>query len=314
MISVCIPCSDDQYELNKSIDSIIRTATLPFEVIVWDDGSKTPITYKDKRVKIFRGSNKVGVGYAIDQAVKRAKYEIIIISGADIVHRDDQWMSKFAADVVFDREAIFVSGTRGYNPDDDTFGDSVRYGSNMILKADRNDIPKVKRHAYPEGWRMLFRSKWYSKKDLEVLDAFDYKVPSILGALYAVSRRWYEHLRGFHLHRYWGSLDSFLAIKSWLAGGSCKIDPDIESGHIYSRNNTAKPLDWFIYNKIMVARTIFPEVSNELVGWMKDHEKFKFGLAIADSNPLCREVEEARDYYQSIFKHDYFWYKNKFGL
>lgn len=312
MISICIPCSNDQEELDMSIKSILDTATEPYEIIVCDDGSRVPV--KNKNAKIIRTKNQTGVGFSIDLAVKHSSGDKVIITGSDIVHRDDRWMNVFSQKLEEEPKTIFVSGTVGYDPDNKTFNKRIRYGSKFILKATRNDIPIARRYAFPENWQMLFRSKWYSSKDLFFLKERNYEVPSILGACYGINKYWYTKLKGFAGHRYWGSLDSYIAAKSWLAGGKCKIAPEITSGHIYSRNNAPKPQDWFLMNKINIARMVYPDIEEELLDHIKDQPGYEFALNMANGYPMYLEIEALREYYKKIFIHDSEWFIKKFNL
>jgi glycosyltransferase involved in cell wall biosynthesis len=303
MISICIPCKDDIDSLSRTIDSVFKTATETFEIVVCDDGSKEPI--KVDRVKVVRHKNTIGVGAAIDTAVKNSQFDIIAISGSDIVHKDDRWMTRLCADAILEPETIFCSTTLGYKPEleeDKRWASVYRHGARMILKADINDIPKARRFMYGDDWKMLYRSKW-NKEPVEELS-------TLLGAFYVLKKDWYNHLRGFEMHRNWGTLDSYLAMKSWLAGGSCKLS-DVITGHEFNMS-THRPMDWFFYNKVLVTRTLFPYKEKELLDWISDKRMLQVGIDMANS--YIEEIGELSEYFRGIFMHDYDWYVNKFDL
>ena len=306
-VSICIPCKNDQLELDRTIESILNT-TKDVEIVVCDDGSLVPI--KSKYAKVVRHRNTLGVGAAIDTAVKNSSGDTIVISGADMFYFQKRWLSKGLKLLDKDRSTVWSTGCSGYNPDTDDVKKNIRYGAQMILKADRSDIIKTRRGSYPADWRMLFRSKWYSKSEVSK----NQEVSSILGACYFISREWYDHLLGFSLHRYWGTLDSMLAMKSWLAGGSCRVATGINVAHVFNRSSFGRTSDWFMYNKIMNVKTLFPDKEEELLSWIRYQDGYEAGLSIVNSYPLNQEVQSVKGYLQSIFVRDYDWYVNKFNL
>lgn len=308
MISIVIPCKDDQIPLNRTVASILSSVKEKVEIVVCDDGSKVPIEHPE--CKIVRHSNTIGVGAAIDTAVKNSNGDTLIISGADMYYADNGWLEKGIRLLDLDRNTVWSTGCSGYNELTGCLNKNVRYGCKMIIKADKSDVMLSRRHAFPDGWRMLFRSKWYSKSEVKE----NQEVPSLLGACYFIDKLWYFNIGGFKLHRYWGTLDSMLAMKSWMAGGKCRVATDIITYHSFSRSVSGKPMDWFIYNKIMNVRTIFPEKEEELLDWIKDDPNYNSGLNIANSNPLNKEIEKQRDYLQFMFTRDYDWYVDRFNL
>ena len=301
MISICIPCKDDEMSLDRTIKSIQNTITEEFEIIVCDDGSKYPIKRND--CKVIRHKNTIGVGAAIDTAVKHANFNIIAISGADIVHKKDEWATKGIKQVLYEPKTIFSSVTVGYKPELNEFVNTKRYGAELILKADINDIPLSRRFAYPKDWKMLYRSKWNHK--------FINETSSLLGAFYIMDKNWYNHLKGFQMHRRWGSLDSYLAMKSRLAGGKCKVIEDITTGHEF-KNSKYQPIDWLYYNKALVTHTLFPYKEKELLSWTHDRLKIQIGIDMLNS--YIDQVSELTEYLQSVFVYDLDWYVKKFYL
>jgi glycosyltransferase involved in cell wall biosynthesis len=301
MISICIPCKDDHIALDRTIKSIQKTIDKEFEIIICDDGSREPVKRND--CKVIRHKNTIGVGAAIDTAVKHANFDIIAISGADIIHKNDNWASKCISYSLLEPNTIFNSVTVGYKPELDEFAITRRYGAEIIIKADIKDIPLSRRFAYPDNWRMLYRSKWNQTPKTEV--------SSLLGAFYIVQKKWYNYLKGFQMHRRWGSLDSYLAMKSWLAGGKCKIMEDVTTGHEF-KIGKHQPIDWLYYNKALVTRTLFPYQEKELLEWMNN--KFMIKMGVDMLNSYMDKSYELTEYLQNIFIHDLNWYIKKFNL
>jgi hypothetical protein len=90
------------------------------------------------------------------------------------------------------------------------------------------------------------------------VDSFE--IPCILGAFYGVKKAWYEYVDGWSLHKFWGTLEPLIGLKSWLFGGSNRTAPRIETGHIF------KKVGWhgtkqeaLMYNKMLVATLLFDD-------------------------------------------------------
>lgn len=84
------------------------------------------------------------------------------------------------------------------------------YGANILL--------------YNHSYRDVIVSKWASKPTI-IGEKDYYEIPCVLGANYGISLNWFKTLKGFEGLKMWGSLEPFLSLKSWLAGGKCFVMP-----------------------------------------------------------------------------------------
>ncbi len=129
------------------------------------------------------------------------------------------------------------------------------------------------------------------------------QIPCVLGACYAMSKRYWLYLRGLAgLHTY-GCDETYLSLKTWLEGGICLLMKNIKVGHIFRKK---APFDMctrdLIYNKLLIAETVLPV----------EHKKIVF-REMDRSNPeatgeamqmLCgnrQMVAELKNYYRQIF-------------
>lgn len=66
---------------------------------------------------------------------------------------------------------------------------------------------------------------------------------SILGATYAMSKRWWSKIRGLNCLYYWGSDEPWLSTKTILFGGHCRMFKNYGVGHLYRSIPTYGALD-----------------------------------------------------------------------
>jgi glycosyltransferase involved in cell wall biosynthesis len=90
-ISVVIPYYNQPEFIEKALESIYAQTTLPFEIIVVDDGSDLPlqITLKDKSVKVVRVNKNSGIAVARNVGVKAATGDWIAFLSADDLWEPD---------------------------------------------------------------------------------------------------------------------------------------------------------------------------------------------------------------------------------
>ena len=147
-----------------------------------------------------------------------------------------------------------------------------RYGANILFTMTLDDVPKNSDLRKREGWTDITQCRWIRHKRSEG----SYEVPAILGTSYAVSKRFYEHIGGWGWmkkvdgltkeeskwqgFRVWGNLEPMISFKSWFAGGSCRVDTDWETAHVFSRpTNRAVRLDMMYWNRLFTLYTLFPQ-------------------------------------------------------
>ena len=112
----------------------------------------------------------------------------------------------------------------------------------------------------------------------------------------------------------WGTSEPFLSLKTWMAGGKCKIRTDIEIGHKFRSNAPyATPVSFLVYNKIYLCRTLFPDdLSNKLLACLPQDGTFKKATKMAEEH--AQEIEDDRRYYQSIMKCSVYDFAKRFNI
>jgi glycosyltransferase involved in cell wall biosynthesis len=257
-----------------------------YEIIIVDDGSRVPLR-QISGIKIVRNVNNKGVGQAFDAGVQRAIGENIILMACDIRFANNKWASKILKEIEDYPTAITCTTCVGLNryssccgslrtkdgncsnskcknfgkpvPDNMNFERRRKiqrsFGATIMLFLDMKSLPKA-----APSYRNILEAKWQAP-DLKSMDR-SYEIPCILGAFYGLKKDWYKHIDGFWGHKHWGTLEPYISLKSWFFGGSCRLAPHIETGHIFKKTATHNtPEESRKYNKILVSLLLLAESS-----------------------------------------------------
>jgi glycosyltransferase involved in cell wall biosynthesis len=218
---------------------------------VVDDFSSTPLE-PIENTTIIRHTSRLGVGQAFDSGVKQAKYDNIILMAADTRYKDNGW-----AELLYDEIQLYPTSLVSTT----CIGDNYRHtGATILIFHDHISNPRK-----PKYFRGLVEAKW-----LPTFEGESREIPCILGACYAVKKDWYQHIDGFWGHRIWGSLESYISMKSYLFGGSCRCVPRAETYHIFKPRTTNVhkiPQEDVLYNKLLIATLLFPD-SRRLISFL----------------------------------------------
>ncbi len=88
LVSILLNCYNASSFISKAIESVLSQTYYNWELVIWDDGSTDNTLevlnkYKDKRIKIFRSSNNVGLGKSRLKAISKLNGNLISILDAD---------------------------------------------------------------------------------------------------------------------------------------------------------------------------------------------------------------------------------------
>ena len=88
MISVIIPCHNNEKTLDRALSSVVKQTYTDLEIIVIDNGSDKPVEnsdelYKDARITIYSTPEILGAAGARNKGVRMAKGEFVAFLDAD---------------------------------------------------------------------------------------------------------------------------------------------------------------------------------------------------------------------------------------
>ena len=128
-------------------------------------------------------------------------------------------------------------------------------------------------------------------------------IPCVLGACYAMSKRYWQYLKGLTGLRIYGSDEAYLSLKTWLEGGKCILMKEIHVGHIF-RKQYPYPVYTAdtIYNKLLIAETILPVAYKKTVFrelYHSNEEEYNKAMQLLCENRQL--IAELKTYYKEIF-------------
>lgn len=302
--------------IQEAINSIKSTIDISdYEIIVVDDCSDVRLITQWQlidpaiKLRIVTHLENKGVGAAFDTGVNEAKSNNIFLMGSDVRFTSNNWASKIVKEInKYPKSLICTSVVplQKAHPEI-TFEVAKKY-----LKLDLYRGAFIKYFMKDEtGKTDILEASWMPREFLAlrkpdyIAPTECYEIPCILGAAYGVSKKWYKHIDGFWGHKFWGTLEPYISLKSWLFGGSCLVAPQIETAHIFNEpgesgghGDETKYATYKSYNRMLVSLLLFPgHDSMKLIKWLKETESvLKAKEMINENMPI---ILEKRDEYIS---------------
>ncbi len=85
------------------------------------------------------------------------------------------------------------------------------------------------------------------------------KIPCVLGAGYAASKRYWKLIRGLEGLMHYGSEETYISLKAWMEGGGCTLLPEVIFGHIYRERPPYRIVTAQMhYNALFISCVLFP--------------------------------------------------------
>jgi glycosyltransferase involved in cell wall biosynthesis len=304
-ITIIMPYLNEENETIETIKSIYETAPKDlFEIIAIDDNSSKAVPIKGfTEVKNIRNKTRIGVDGSRQLGVELAETPYVFIIDAHMRFKKDNWLEKMINLLEREPETAWCTVCLGLgygNMDINKYAGKY-YGADMLM-INKNTNPNI-----PS--REVLEPKWTSPKS-----GNEWEIPCILGANYGFSKKWFDHIRGLKGLQMWGTSEPFLSIKSWLAGGKCKVTTDIEIGHKFRDNAPyATGVNFLVYNKIFLCKTILPdEIGNKLIDCLPKDANYHDAMKRINNDKEM--VEENRKYYSGIFKKNIYDYCSMFNI
>lgn len=100
MISIVIPAYNNITLTTTCLNDVIKTTYKPFETIVVDDGSKTPLARAIKKmfpgVVVLKNETNQGFAKTVNKGIRAAKGEFICLLNNDITLPNTNWLTIMA--------------------------------------------------------------------------------------------------------------------------------------------------------------------------------------------------------------------------
>ena len=305
-ITIVMPYLNEETEPIETIKSIYETADSNLiDIIAIDDNSdKQTDLSQFKDAKVVKNEKRLGVDGSRQLGVEMSETPYLFVIDAHMRFRNDNWLDKMLESVENEPETIWCTiclglgyGTMNINEHKGEY-----CGADMLF-IDKNADPS-------RPAREVLEPKWSNARKNDLT----YDIPCVLGANYVFSREWFDKIHGLKGLQMWGTSEPFLSIKSWMAGGKCKIRTDVKIGHKFRSNAPyATGISHLVYNKIFLCKTILPDdLSNKLIDNLPKDTNYRIAMKEIENN--YEEIMSEREYYESIFNYSIYDYCSKFDI
>ena len=323
-ITLVIAENNEGTQLNESLHNLLEYNNPDtFDIIIVSDGSEIPIElgkYGDM-VRHIKKPVREGVGAAFDTGAEYVTTPHMMIMGSDIRFRDHGVVDKMVSLLNRRRhqKSIICTTNLGINQ---SAGKTIhdegllkRYGARILFLMLAEDLPpkgrsmgQLKNDNAVSNYRNTLECKWLSKPAKPLAN-----IPAVLGAFYGVRTSWYRYIDGFKGHRYWGTLEPFISLKSWFAGGDCRITTDIETGHLFKSRSSHVTRPWdLLYNKIAISRILFSRSLGDMfIDYLGTNPDMIAAKELVDFD--SEKIEAAHEAFQKIKERDIHWFYDEFS-
>ncbi len=305
-ITVVVTAHNEDYsEINATVSNIISTAGNRVNIIFVDDASPMPVSLQNKVSRLIRLDERAGVAGARHVAMSYVDTEFALITDAH-VRFEPGWPGR-----------CWDAMIKGRSEDD--FKSTIFCGTCVALSKQNMDMAQAKSEYngatirfYGQGPHgpEIIEGKWVADRPGDD----HYPLPGIMGACYLMTTDWFFQIGGLRLLRGWGGDEPFLALKTWLAGGECRMLKSLRVGHQFRDGGPYRTETWQLwYNRLAIIHTCIPDPWKQklLDAFPTDGEVATARRKIAeDANHIAVE----RAYYTRIFTRKFEDYLKAFGI
>ena len=305
-ITVVIPVFNEGEEFRNTLQSIRDTSPpSAVDIVCVDDGSTDGLPYEEWSkhfgARCLRNRHRAGTGPSRELGIFESKTRFVITTDSHMRFGSDGWYRKICDEIAAEPNAAYCTMCTKIDVDDSgelVYGDDYFGGDIKLVTGDVGNGTEI------------IEAKWRTTDDPEAGP----EIPCILGANYAFDKDFFFRMKGFNGMRMWGFEETYMSLKAWLSGASCRLIRDVSIGHIFREASPYTTQVWNLYyNKMFIARTIFPPNYAELL-IDKLPRDWNFITADSEMQKASLYVSAMRDYYRSIFVRDVDWLRDRLGI
>lgn len=297
LLTVVIPFLNEGEEVENTVRSIRETAGSAVDIIVVNDCSEDRFDYADVlrpyHVHYIYNATRIGAAASKEKGVQHVVTPYFLLLDAHMRFYDTAWHRAITDELSKNGHRLLCCQTIALVKEDGVIknhGEMGTFGAYLLFE----------HHEYIPGIR------WNGRKDINGLG--HHQIPAVMGAGYATSTTYWNHLRGYQGLVHYGCEEVYISTKAWLEGGGCYLLPDVKIGHIYREK---MPYSFthtrMIYNYLVIVDTLFPtnlRCLGHSVAMRKDRDRYDEAVKWMTCNR--NELQSLREYYRDTFRaHDF---------
>lgn len=304
-LTVIIPFQNEGCEIEKTVTSI-RSTSGNVNIMLIDDFSDDGYDYKKVAdlfgCEFYRTEKNLGVAGARDFGVSKCKTPYFLLLDGHMRFYDFNWETKIT-DMLDEKKERIVTCQTVYI----TKRNGEYFNENGAVRY------PIKGGSYCACLSMLtpgreFTSKWTSYLINKDLNEETTPVSCVLGAVYASSVQWWNHIGGLKGLIKYGLDEPLMSMKTWLAGGDIVMYKYWAVGHLYREKGNYDVTPAHVdHNQLVLIHLFAPEAKiPEYVENLKrrvGEESFNVSYKMFTEHK--DEIDEMRrDFWERIAIHD----------
>lgn len=254
-------------ELEKTVSSI-RATTKSVNILLIDDCSTDNYDYQNVArlydCEYYKTDTNKGVAGCRNYGVHLCKTDYFVILDAHMRFYKDGWDELILKELKKDDKQILCSCTIGI-----VINENYEYYNED--GKDRKYIGKGAYINFMHQYNMLTL-----RQLIETLTNDDLiQIPCILGAVYAMSTRWWKLIGGLAVLKCYGGDEQMLSISTYLKGGKCILLNNFISGHIYKTKRSYEVNEEKIFNLMFLFYIYFgkDKFNNHIKNFIKTYSE-----------------------------------------
>lgn len=296
-LTIVIPFLNEEEEVKNTVVSIREHTDNKVDIILINDASDNQYDYEKNLsgYNVLLVNNKVRMGSAIsrDIGINMIKTPYFLSLDAHMRFYDKEWLSIIIERLEEDDHKLLCCQTKVLNK---SFWGEIEtpqrpsvYGAHIVFEKGQD----------------LLNVKW-NKKEHCPGSEFE-KIPCVLGAAYAGSKRYWTYLKGLEGLVNYGCEEAYISMKIYLEGGYCELLKNVVVGHIYrTRFPYQMSANDLVYNKLVIAELLLSEsLKNFVFAEFKKMNEPAYDYSCAKLKESVEQIKRLKDYYRSIFKKDF---------
>jgi len=295
-IAIVIPSLNEGDEIRRTVSSLLSSAERrdAVEVVVVDDASDKPVG-EIKDALVIRNPCRYGPATSRDIGICHTTAPFILTVDAHVGFPEAGWLDFLLDELESHPDSVFC-----FSCIDLKNGKKMYGGTLDALKVAEN-IKAFK----------ILEPRWNSTVDRSVTSS---EVLCPMGGAYAFRKDWHRKIRSYRGIKGWCTSELVsLGLKSWLAGGDCRIIPSLEFKHLFrSKAPWGEERQAIrLRNKMWLSSgLVYPSPYSGLMSMCLGWDKEAIELVAGDLNEIVRE----REYNQAIAKRSFEEVCGRFGV
>ena len=300
ILTVIIPFLNEKEEVCNTVKSLRdHSIGVPIEILLIDDASNDGYRYEQVartyNTKYIRNVKRLGVAASRDLGVSLSTTPYIMFLDSHMRFYDNLWFDRIINELKQDQRTLLCCQSKGL---------TIK-GSEIVEITNRPLSYGTYVNLY-RNFRIL-ECNWIFKTTKEQSRTIN--IPCVFGAAYACCKEYWLHLKGLQGLKTYGNDETYISMKVWMEGGTCKLLNDIFIGHIY-RDVPPYNIEISdrIYNRYLIAELLLEDSCRaRIFSYLRQHpEAFK---ALSSFFKNREEIYSLKEHYKRIFNHDFNYFK-----